>query len=420
MKASKYNIFVPYKDDMTLIFNGITKHFFILPKHQTNIINEIFENPDGSFNGVIKEQLISSGFIVEADKKEQEQIIKARKQELKLSHYTLMLLPTYDCNFSCWYCIQKHAKVHFDEGIIERIKTHISSYLQKNKIKVFEIAWFGGEPLLSKGSIIEISEFSKKLCDLYNIHFFNSMTTNASLFSGDFINTIKDLNFRSFQITIDGNKHDHNKVKFDNSICSAYDKTLSNIKNILKFIPDSRILLRLNYSDKNLKIDSIIQDLDRFISISEKQRIEIVLQKIWQVNEMKINNEILIQLKKKFSERGFIISNEEWKNNYGCYVERKHFNSILPNGNIVKCNNCDLSTKLGTINEFGEIKREIKLDYKLFNKCYKCKFLPICFGKCPEHRFDSLVFKKKICNNPQHHFNAIIDYCQNSILNNRK
>lgn len=315
-----------------------------------------------------------------------------------------MLLPTYDCNFSCWYCLQKHEELHYSQEVIERIKKHINSYIKQNGITIFELAWFGGEPLLSINNILEIAKYSKELCQKNNTKYFNSITSNGFHFTDNIIDEFKALNFNSFQITIDGCKFDHDTVKFDrNSKSSAFEKTISNVKKLIRNIPDSRIMLRFNYSDKNIKPEDIINDLNKYLTIEERFRIEILFQKVWQVSVKDIIHSKIYLLKREFIRNGYKLANKEWLNSFGCYVERKHFNSILPNGNVVKCNNCELKTKLADINNDGVITFNVNSEYNLFNECFDCKHLPICFGCCPEHRLDYQIFKEKICNNNQYH-----------------
>ena len=57
-----------------------------------------------------------------------------------------------------------------------------------------------------------------------------------------------------FQITLDGNKSTHNKVRNQNGRPS-FDKIIDNITLICKYIPNVSIILRINYTNDILKHD---------------------------------------------------------------------------------------------------------------------------------------------------------------------
>lgn len=395
----------------------LPKSFFFIAKKNSEEIKDLIQNPNEHKNNVIIDQLRSSGFIIDDTFNESQYLLKKRHSEINNRHYTLMLLPTYNCNFSCWYCVQDHKCINMKIDLIDKIKIHIKTYLLKNNINVFEIAWFGGEPMMCMDRIEDVASFSKKFCSENNISFFNSITTNAYFLNTSKIKVLKDLNFISFQITIDGCKSDHDNVKFDcNSNNSSFEITMSNILGLLNSIPNARIILRFNYTANNIKQDKIIEDLNTYLPQNIRNKIEILLQKVWQINERDIDHEIVIKFKKNLIKHGYRLSNSEIHKCYGCYVERKHYNAIFPNGHIVKCNNCNLNTKGGYINNLGLIDWEVDSNYKLFEECEFCKYLPICFGNCPEKRTENDSFKEKICNNELYHLNTIIDYCENIVI----
>lgn len=77
-----------------------------------------------------------------------------------------------------------------------------------------------------------------------------------------------------------------------------------------------------------------------------------------------------------------------------CYVERKNFETIYPNGMVGKCDNDDVEDARGTLSEDGEIIWHdiYEFDkYTVFSKestCRACKHLPVCWGPCPRKRED--------------------------------
>ena len=132
-------------------------------------------------------------FVVEDDVQEMDIIREEFDRKRNSGQYTLMVLPTYDCNLRCWYCIQEHQNMTLSDETVARIKKHIEKYLLENEIKEFRLSWFGGEPLLAYRKLIEITRFSKDFCECHHIGFFSDMTTNSLLLTSERIKELGGL-----------------------------------------------------------------------------------------------------------------------------------------------------------------------------------------------------------------------------------
>lgn len=123
MKSSKYNYIV--KDgDGVVFYNGLTHGSFRINNNNLNAYETIINNPNDhyeSFKSFIDKMLLQ-GFVVD-DKVSEEDLVMQKYAALKRSQdYTMMILPTYECNVRCWYCIQKHANMWLSDEDVERIK----------------------------------------------------------------------------------------------------------------------------------------------------------------------------------------------------------------------------------------------------------------------------------------------------------
>lgn len=114
-------------------------------------------------------------------------------------------------------------------------------------------------------------------------------TTNGTLIKNRYLNFLSEYNC-TFQITLDGNRNQHNKIKhFENKDIDTYKLTIDNILNTQKTISNSLIYLRINFDEKTLKnFDDILND----INLLDRKRTTIILKKIWQVDSNKINKKI--------------------------------------------------------------------------------------------------------------------------------
>ena len=218
------------------------------------------------------ERMSAQGFVVEDDVQEMDIIREEFDRKRNSGQYTLMVLPTYDCNLRCWYCIQEHQNMTLSDETVARIKKHIEKYLLENEIKEFRLSWFGGEPLLAYRKLIEITRFSKDFCECHHTGFFSDMTTNSLLLTSERIKELGGLGVRSFQITIDGCREKHNQVKRDKDN-AAFDKAVNNVLEIVRTIPDAYCILRINYSDQTLEPGKIMHDVNLMIPHEYRKQI---------------------------------------------------------------------------------------------------------------------------------------------------
>lgn len=402
MKESQYNICLPY-NDKHIIFNAITRKFFPVSNQNKDMFMQILSSPDDYYKeySTFIDKMIKDGFVVDDDTDELGIAYRQYEEAVQSKSYNLMILPTYSCNVSCWYCTQHHCDVKLSDNDVEGIIRHISYVLDNLEIESLRLMWFGGEPLLNYKQLINISHIAKQLCEQHNIVFCPTITTNGTLLSRSRLEEMKDLGFSFFQITVDGTKEDHDKVKVIRG-SSAYETTLHNICLICEIIPDARINLRYNYTSQNLKPQAFVESLNKHLPMKIRKNIQISLIKVWQEEAERISNESLEELV------GLL-----YKSNYSirpgtlfvpCYVESRNFNCVFPNGKVDKCDNINWNKTRGEIDAEGKIKWNTPVtffDFTVFNTinnndCRSCKYLPICYGPCPREREKAYLSNKQL------------------------
>lgn len=428
MKESRYNIFFETSPGETLVFNGMSKKFFLFSSKNIPELKTILESPN---NYYIHEEyrefldlLKSNGFLIEDGVDELRQIRKLFETYKEASGYSLMILTTYACNFSCWYCVQKHKNEYLNADTIEKIKKHISKYLIENNIKTFQISWFGGEPLLNFDAIRKICIFSQEFCDKHGIAYSCGITTNGSLITPNMAIEMKELGFKDFQITIDGTKENHNKTRYNKSIRDSFTTILENIKLLTKIIPKAEITIRFNYTHKNLD-ETMVDQVDSIL-FSSKNKVNLLFRKVWQEPEStELSNKLGIILS-KFHKKGYKILHDY--DNFkltSCYVERTHYQAIFPNGTVDKCSNKDIAETRGYLLENGDIKWNsipTENNINIFNypsECVDCIYLPLCMGPCPRNRM-AFIYKNKIHCQFENRNQVFLDDIKNFAILNKK
>ena len=143
---------MPYEGKYALYNSFQQKVIFIDPELKELLQAGITEGIDnlGQLHPSFFEYLTNNKFLVSDEINEIEELKKISKEvDDNYKNYMLIINPTMNCNFKCWYCYETHIKesrLAYEE--IEKIKKFINAYASKEKLENFTLSFFGGEPLL--------------------------------------------------------------------------------------------------------------------------------------------------------------------------------------------------------------------------------------------------------------------------------
>jgi len=216
-KRSQYIFTVPCDNGIMLIFNAFSKAIGRFSREQIKVVKSILSKPAAPVShlpqGVkIKKYLLQNGFILPGYIDEAAALKERNHAGISSQNcFDLILLPTMDCNFNCFYCFENHRAGVMKPEIQDRIK----KWGQKT-VPVFKnlnLSWFGGEPLLCPDIIAELSGFFKDLCKRNNTGFYNIITTNGYLLSREIVDLLKNAGIKTFNITVDGPPIWHNRFR---------------------------------------------------------------------------------------------------------------------------------------------------------------------------------------------------------------
>ncbi|NHN26872.1 4Fe-4S cluster-binding domain-containing protein [Flavobacterium jejuense] len=272
----------------------------------------------------------------------------------------IIVFVTEQCNFRCLYCYEDFKVGKISSEIILGIKNLILARI--HKIKELSLSYFGGEPLLNKSVVLELSDWASKLCKENNVYYFGSLTTNA--YGLDKI-TFKKLirsKVKSFQITLDGEKEEHNKLRPTINGKNTFEKIYSNLVSMSKSKHDFSCVIRFNVSDTNIySVESFI--LNNSFPFSNDRRFNFHFHPIFGMENLKLSkNELLYNLKKIAISKGLFFNSEEGEST--CYAAKANSFVIRADGRVQKCTVALESD----INNIGKISKDgiLKLDqYKL-------------------------------------------------------
>lgn len=309
------------------------------------------------------------------------------------SSYNLIINPTLDCNFHCWYCYESHIKKSkLDIDNIVRVKKLINNIITtQDGLTLFKLNYFGGEPLLRLDIIKQLSSYTKELCFNNKIDYSMGMTSNGYLLNSSNIPQLLKLGLQHIQITLDGNKSFHDKIRYASKRVSSYEKIMNNIKELVQ--NDINIIIRINYTPENLAgCGDIVDDLE-LIEQEFKKNIEIRFHQVWQTSDQIPDEDILHSIIKRIVEKGFKVTVTLLQNiSSSCYADKRYGSLINFNGDVFKCTAQDFmyEQRAGYLNDNGEIvwendSLEKRMNSKFKNKsCLTCRILPICNGGCSQ------------------------------------
>lgn len=387
MRSSRYN-YIVNDGDSVIFFNGISESFFRVDPTRKNIYQEILNFPDdysAKFSDFIA-RMKNQGFIVDNDTDERGLVVNKMQSMRRPDTYYMMILPTYQCNLRCWYCIQDHQDLWMKDETVELIKRRIENRLNDSDIHHLQLSWFGGEPLMCYDIVLDITRFAKERAEKMNKDFSCSITTNSTLLTSDRIDALHEAGVSSYQITIDGDRMTHDGIKVMPDGRSAYDIALSNIAYIAH---KSRCVLRFNYTNSNLFPDSIIGDFKERLPEECRENISFFLAKVWQEDEDAIDES---KIKSLYSQSNGLGLKTRFSLYGMCYVDWTNFECVYPNGYVGLCDNNPPDENPGRLMPDGTVAWPTKINCgkPAFETesapCLQCRYHPICGGPCPAKR----------------------------------
>lgn len=360
--------------------------------------------------------MIENGYVVKSNVDELKSVTdQFEASEISMDTLELTIIVTDDCNFKCKYCYQEHRscseiKNEVLDGILNYIEKYGSLY---RKIK---INWFGGEPLLVKDKIVSFMKKCREICVTINRPLIGFMSTNGYNLSLDTFIELINCNIVFFQVTLDGNRATHNRLRPHKDIPdSSFDVIFSNLKSICSLKRFYRITIRINLTKSAVK--SIIEYAQMANFMVGNHKFEINCQKMsdyggQQIKELAneiINDDDFDYAVKILANSGLNIAKQPLFEFAGgvCSAGRKNSYYISQEGGVFKCALALYDEEYSEENAIGKMMPEGEI---LLNEikeakwvkmstpdvqCKECVFYPLCLNHyCPYRR---LKRNTKIC-----------------------
>lgn len=408
LKLSRYNIAVGLAGGDALLFNSASRALCKL--NQVEYLQykqwQSGEPVEIASQRIFVTTLKSDGFLVqqnvdELDQTEQ-QYFGARRDKTSM---LLTVAPTMACNLACGYCFQGLDKdlKKMDKTVPDAIVDMVKYF--KAGLSSLTTTWYGGEPLMSRKEIHSLADRLIALCDMQGITYNSSIVTNGYFLTPDVAMELYTRRCTTAQITIDGLKETHDKMRPMTSGRGSYDVIIKNLNDVLQETPMA-IVVRVNVGKDNLHECDVLLDEFQTLGFAESGKFELYFAPIDAstpesgsafeegLSKQEFNDAVL-----KLSERARslglaspIAANAGFS---GMCVAAKDLGYVVgPTGDIHKCWETahDATRRIGTV--FEPENLEYSLNSKLWSNwspfdsdiCSDCKILPMCGGFCA-HRF---------------------------------
>ncbi len=326
---------------------------------------------------------------------------------------TVIVKPTYSCNFRCKYCYlsndTKQQAQLFDINFAKQIVIQLKSLMQEKPRRKLTIIWHGGEPMLwGIDNYREIWAYMQQELSGYEVH--NSMQTNLSLVNDEWIDLFLQYDVH-VGFSLDGTQEIHDQQRVDTHGELTFERIIANyrrckergmhigcivvgskkhqghIPELYHFMRDEGIGFRFN----SLFISGEAQNnMDEYgITAQEYADMCMELFDLWFDNhEGKVTESNFVE----------IASNIATGKPTGCMFTKNcqdNFLAIAPTGNVMPCGRfCDEDLRqysYGNLHNetLAEILPRIKhtetykrAEYIAASDCAKCKWYNICHGGC--------------------------------------
>ena len=393
MELSHYVKVYPFNEQPGyLLLYSTRKSSKILLKEQTfdSIIN-------GTLSDESEATLSKLGMLVpdiETEKKEVLGFIDKVNEKNKTLNVSVIL--NLDCNFNCVYCYEgdmkgKHYMTDETAGLlIDFIKSKLTP--KKNKIN---IAFYGGEPLLSTDLINSISAEMKSFAEgrgaVYSCH----LVTNGSLFKKSIAQELASLSLTSIKITLDGPPEVHNAFRPFKSGAGSFYSIIENIRQTCDIV---KVQIGGNYTKDTYEKFPLLLDHLGKEGLPPDKISEVNFYPVMK-NPSDINSSV------DFTD-GFMSLNEPWviqagallreeilKRGYSsvkvmpspCQMEVKDYYVVNYDGGIYKCQSFigRENFRIGSLRDgISDYSSSHKLGFYKNDVCKECVYLPLCFGGC--------------------------------------
>jgi uncharacterized protein len=387
-KPSRYNVYVPDRDDSLVIFNTRTGALVRLDNHRSHQLQSC-----DAISTELLQFLLEQGFLV-ADGTDELTLVAASNAHARNNDTFLSatIELTEACNFRCPYCYQSHRPSHLANHAFQRVLRYLTN--QMRTLRHLHVNWFGGEPLIRFAFLKVLSEQIAAAAAQADCRFTQYLTTNGYLMTANRASELAALGISNVQITVDGDQESHDRVRFLASGRGTYRRVLEACHHVVA--AKMELLLRINVSKWSApRVARLLDDLVEYGITPTNTVIHATRLVDHGTCDGGMSSAVFdpqefayawIEILKAVTARGFNLPSLA-PIAYNCPFDLRQAVMIGADGTLRHCSSSD--GRLAEISDIGEETNLTSLYHLVKDRnpledkqCRDCICLPLCMGGC--------------------------------------
>jgi uncharacterized protein len=258
------------------------------------------------------------------------------------TYLNLILLPTEQCNFRCTYCYEDFEIGRMSPAVVASVKALLEA--RAPELEGLEISWFGGEPLLAKPIIAEISDHARRLSNDHSFVYSANITTNAYLLDPRAARDLVAGGVVLMQISLDGPQRVHDQTRVKATGAGTFERIWSNLLALRESDLHCEFMLRVHYSPDNVAdLDPLIAQINEEFAQDERFKVyfksierlggpnDAGLRVFTEADNARVKNSLDARLRRP--EQVFPLGDDD----YVCYAAKPNSLMIRADGSLGKC-----------------------------------------------------------------------------------
>ena len=401
---SRYTSALPGRDGEVILVNSFMGAMCRIGTKHRDVVMAAVEH--GLFRDQLPDELLflgTNGYFVEDPVEEVAVVQQVLERERDRHGYELIIMPHENCNFRCTYCYESFARGKMTPDVVQGLKRLVDD--QAEAWGRVHVSWFGGEPLLARDIIVDLSDSFMAACDRAGVRYGSAMTTNGYFLTPDVCRRLLDRKVHLFQVTVDGPAAEHNARRHLAGGGDTYQRVLDNLLAMREQPDEFAVRLRVNFDpDSAADIGRWLEDISPMFAGDERFNLAFHPIGRWggprdaennvcdEDSAWRLRNTLVTRsLEVGFSAatyRGFLSSHGST-----CYAGRKSSVVVGSDGRLYKCTVVfdDPRNHVGWLTSDGKLQfdherwvRWVDTEHLETGKCNSCWFNGSCQSRsCP-------------------------------------
>jgi len=430
VKESRYNIWTE-RGDSSYVYNGLSGALLRVASDERRAIARVLDDPDARDGSPKVLEQLALGRMLVADETNEVDLL-AKRYELSrhdTSQLGLTIVTSLGCNFDCPYCFEaKHPSIMRDD-VVAAVLDLLDSQL--SNLRTLSVTWFGGEPLVGKKPLMELSDRFIERCDQHGIEYSATITTNGYLLNRDMCEQLRDRRVGMVQVSLDGPPETHDRMRPLQNGDATFGRIVENLHHAVDYFP---VCIRMNVDVGNFPLtEQLLQILEaeglsgkvnvyagQIVGVSDGADAPSASYKAPCFSNAEFA-EAELEFKALTARYGFSSPSLPRPSAAPCTAVRKNEVVVGSEGELYKCWD-SVGNKLeviGTIFDYqnpnGRLQRWLKYDPFTDDECTSCIALPVCMGGCAHHGMDVIQHENR-CSTFRHSFRdqvaAYVDHAE--------